>query len=52
MILFEDINNDVITILDPESKRDYKQIEIERLANAIAIHKKENGAGFYLIKKN
>lgn len=52
MILFEDINNDVITILDPESKRDYKQIEIERLANAIAIHKKENSAGFYLIKKN
>lgn len=52
MILFEDINDNIITILDPESKRNYEQIEIERLASAIAIHKKENGAGFYLIKKN
>ncbi len=51
MILFESIKDDVITILDPSAKRDYENIDIERLSKSISVHKKENGAGFYLIKK-
>lgn len=50
MILFEGINDNSITILDPSIKRDYENIEIKNLSKAISIHGKENGAGFYLFK--
>ncbi len=51
MILFESIKDDIITILDPSAKRNYENIDMERLSKSISVHKKENGAGFYLIKK-
>lgn len=50
MVLFESIENDNITILDPSAKRDYETISLQRLLSAIAIHGINNGAGFYLIK--
>ncbi len=51
MMLFEHIENDNVTLLDTSVKRDYATVSLEKLAKAISIHGKENGAGFYLIKK-
>lgn len=50
MILFESIDKNIITILDPSENRDYENIPIGKLIDAIKIHGKENGAGFWLIK--
>ena len=50
MILFERIENNNITILDPSSKRNYETISLKKLLNAVAIHGANNGEGFYLIK--
>lgn len=51
MMLFEYIENDNVTLLDTSVKRSYETVSLERLVEAISIHGKENGAGFYLIKK-
>lgn len=50
MILFENINNNEVTILDPSSNKNYKTIPFENMIKAITVHGKNNGAGFYLIK--
>lgn len=53
MLLFENIdNNNNIILLDPSAKRNYETISLEKLLKSISIHKKENGAGFYLIKNS
>lgn len=51
MMLFEHIENDNVTLLDTSVKRDYATVSLEKLAEAISIHGKKNGVGFYLIKK-
>lgn len=51
MLLFENIENDNITLLDPSAKRNFETFSIKKLTEAITIHGKSNGAGFYLIKK-
>ena len=51
MLLFETIENDNVTLLDPGAKRNYEIIPLSKLVRAITIHGKENGAGFYLIRK-
>ncbi len=50
MVLFDSINDDEVTILDPSDKRNYETININKLIKAITIHGINNGAGFYLIK--
>lgn len=51
MLLFENIINNEITILDPTSTRTYETVPFEKIIKAITVHGKNNGAGFYLIKK-
>lgn len=50
MVLFENISNNDITILDPSAKRNYETIPLKKLLESISIHGIDNGAGFYLIK--
>ncbi len=49
MVLFDNILNDIVTIVDSHKNR-YIRIPINKLVLAIKVHGKENGAGFYLIK--
>lgn len=51
MMLFDHIEDDHVMLLDTSVKRDYETFPLEKLVEAISIHGKENGAGFYLIKK-
>jgi len=51
MVLFEYLDGEDIIILDPSPKRNYERIKVEDLINAIKVHGKDNGAGFWLIKK-
>ncbi len=51
MLLFENMENNYVTLLDPSAKRNYEIISLKKLVNAIITHGKDNGAGFYLIKK-
>lgn len=51
MVLFEKIENDEVTILENSEKRDFEKVSLEKLLNAIKIHGREKGAGFYLIEQ-
>ena len=50
MLLIENIENNIVTLLDPSAKRDYEKVTINKLVKSITTHGKSNGAGFYLIK--
>ena len=50
MVLFENIYNNNVTILDPSDNKCYENISLERLLKSIIEHGQSNGAGFYLIK--
>lgn len=52
MLLIEKIQDNNVVLLDPEAKRDYETISIKKLVKSITVHGKNNGAGFYLIKKH
>lgn len=49
MVLFENIEDNEVTILDPYKDK-YIKIDIKKLIEAIKVHGKNNAAGFYLIK--
>ncbi len=51
MVLFDHIDGVDVGILETSLKRDYETVTIEKLVQAINVHGRENGAGFYLIKK-
>lgn len=50
MVLFENIYNNNVTILDPSDNKCYENISLERLLKSKIEHGQSNGAGFYLIK--
>lgn len=49
MVLLENIEANEVTVLD-SYKAKYIKIDIKKLVEAIRVHGKNNGAGFYLIK--
>ncbi|HOO68096.1 MAG TPA: hypothetical protein PLC53_01855 [Bacilli bacterium] len=51
MVLFETINKDIVTILDPSEKRGIENVNINKLILSIRVHGKIKAAGFWLIKK-
>lgn len=50
MVLFERIEQDKVTILEATEKRNIERVSLKKLLQAIQIHGKDNGAGFYLIE--
>ena len=51
MVLFEQIDSNKVTILEPDEKRNYEVVDLQNLLNSIIVRGKENGGGFYLIDK-
>lgn len=49
MVLFDEIKNDIVTLVDSYKNRHLK-MPINKLVQAIKVHGEDNGAGFYLIK--
>ncbi len=49
MVLFDDLKDDIVILADAYKNRHLK-MPISKLIEAIEVHGKENGAGFYLIK--
>ena len=52
MLLVENIVGNNVILLDPGAHRNYEKIALKQLVKSIIVHGKNNGAGFYLIKKH
>jgi len=51
VIVVDDYENEVVTLLEVSTKRDYEKIPLEKLLKAMKKHGKGNSAGFWLFKK-
>ena len=51
LVVIDNINNELVTLIDPYRDSNYETVQLEKIVAAIKKHGKEKAAGFWLIKK-